>query len=250
LIPLYDWPRTLPSQFATSPTLDQLVENFNTWVDPAYNFEQFYQYVWNIDYAYANDSTYGLDVWGRIVGIGRVVSLEGGSFFGFQEAGDRTGFNQSPFWNGIPITTNFTLTNEAYYNLILAKAASNITNGSIPAINSILLALFPGRGNAYVTDGGNSQAGIWFGFQEAGDRTGFNQGPFSDYAPSLPANMTLTYVFDFPLEPFEMAIVKSGVLPKGAGVRASVVINVPNTHSGQLNETWRQWPLTATGTTP
>jgi hypothetical protein len=219
---MWDFPRTLVSEYATSPTLVQLVTNFNTWVDPRYNLEQFYNLIWNIDSAVANNSTYGLDVWGRIVGIGRVLTIGTGTYFGFQEAGDRTGFNQAPFYAGQPTTENYTLTNEAYYNLILAKAATNITNNSIPAVNAILRALFPGRGNCWVSDGANNFAGTCFGFQEAGDRTGFNQQPFYDRLPRPPDNMTIVYNFDFDLEPFEVAIVvNSGVLPKGCGVKAS-----------------------------
>jgi hypothetical protein len=70
--------------------------------------------------------------------------------------------------------------------LILAKAASNLTNGSIPAFNSILMNLFPNRGNIYVVD---------------------NQ------------NMTMVVVSSFHLLPFEVAIiVTSGVLPVPCGV--------------------------------
>jgi Protein of unknown function (DUF2612) len=217
-----NFPRTLISQYATSPTLVQLITNINTWIDPSFNFNQFYDLVWDLDSALANDSTYGLDVWGRIVGVDRQLDVGVGSYFGFQEAGDRTGYNQSPFYAGQPTTEIYSLTNQVFYTLILAKAASNITNGTIQAINAILRSLFPNRGNCYVTDGANSMAGIYFGFQEAGDRTGYNQGPFGDAMPTLPNNMTMVYVFEFPLEPYEVAIVtNSGVLPKPAGVLAT-----------------------------
>ena len=217
-----NWPRTLISQYATSPTLVQLITNINTWIDPSFNFNQFYDLVWDIDSAAANDSTYGLDVWGRIVGVSRYLNVGVGSYFGFQEAGDRTGFDQSPFYAGQPTTEVYELTNQVFYTLILAKAAANITNGTIQAINAILRSLFPDRGNCWVTDGANSAAGIWFGFGEAGDRTGFDQGPFGDLMPSLPNNMTMVYTFDFPLYPYEVAIVtNSGVLPKPVGVLAT-----------------------------
>jgi hypothetical protein len=112
------------------------------------------------------------------------------------------------------------LTDPVYRQLILAKAAFNITDGSTRAINAILMTLFADRGNCWVTDGRNVGPGS-FGFGEAGDRVGFGQGPFGDLLYStLQGNMTLTYVFTFPLEPFEKAIVQSGVLPKPTGVQA------------------------------
>jgi hypothetical protein len=219
-----NWQQTVISQYSNSTQFLALLESLNEWIDPNQNFENFYTLVWNVlnpDEDVTSDAyTYGLNVWGRIVNIGRTLPLEsGGPYFGFGEAGDRVGFGQGPFWGGPTITTNYTLSNPDYRRLILAKAAFNITNGSIPAINQILLNLFPGRGNAYVTDGANGPIGIWFGFGEAGDRVGFGQGPFGDNRVGA-ANMTLTYVFDFPLQPFEVAMVLSGVLPKPTGVKA------------------------------
>lgn len=186
---MQDFEQTIISQFANSPTLVQLVSNFNTYLDPTANLDAFYNLVWNVDTAQG----YGLDVWGRIVGVGRVLQVASGVYFGFAEADDssETPFNQAPFYSGSQTTGNFALTDEAYRTLIYAKALANISDGSIPGINQILLNLFPGRGNCYVTDG---------------------------------QNMTMTFTFSFTLSPVEFAIVsQSGVLPKPAGVSASVV---------------------------
>jgi hypothetical protein len=76
-----------------------------------------------------------------------------------------------------------------------------------------------------VSEGG-SVAPYEFGFGEAGDRLRFAEtdadaGPFGDLISIAPTNMTLQYNFDFPLEPFEIAMVKSGVLPKPTGVTPS-----------------------------
>jgi hypothetical protein len=134
--------------------------------------------------------SHGLDVWARIVGVVRVVTLESGVFFGFSGSNGPSGtpFNNAPFYEGDLTTNNFTLTDDTFRQLIYAKAAANITNGSIPALNAILMnILFPNRGNAYVADG---------------------------------LNMTMTYTFEFALQPFEMAIVQnSGVLPRSTGVQ-------------------------------
>src|SRR6266566_2744681 len=137
-----DFDKTVISQYSNSLIITQLITNLNQYIDPSANLDQFYNLIWNIDTAQG----YGLDVWGRIVGVNRVLQIAAGSFFGFQEANDRTGFNQSPFYAGQPTTTSFSLTDQAYRKLIFAKAAANITDSSIPAINQLLMNLFPNRG--------------------------------------------------------------------------------------------------------
>lgn len=214
-----NWYDTVTSQFATAPTLLQLIRSFNDAVGPDYNLEQFYDNIWNIGNTAQGA---GLDVWGRIVGVNRNLQVAASNWFGFAEAGSSVEpFGQGAFYSGESLTSTYALTDQAYLTLIFAKAAANITNCSIPAINAILMALFPGRGNAYVTDGSNVTGTKWFGFEESGDAAGFNQEPFF-YNGAVLSNMTLTYVFEFPLQPFEASIVEtSGVLPKPVGVKAS-----------------------------
>jgi hypothetical protein len=214
-----NWRQTILSQFQSSPKLVSLLDAISQWLGPETNYENFYQLVFNVDLAAKNDSTYGLDVWGRIVNIPRTLTLAGPQTFGFGEAGDRVGFGQGPFFEAAGETSqNFVLTNAVYYQLILAKAAYNITGGSTQAINAIMMRLFQDRGNCYVTDGRNVGPQS-FGFGEAGDRLPFGQGPFGDLLfNSLPNNMSLVYTFEFPLQPFEQAIVQSGVLPRPTGV--------------------------------
>jgi hypothetical protein len=133
------------------------------------------------------------------------VSYDFGTYFGFEEAGDRSGFSgsgytQDSFEDGQHILTTFTVDDKTYRYLIFAKAALNLTNGSVPAINQILMDLFPGRGNASVLDGSEKLTQL--------QRLALGQ-------------LTVTYVFEFALEPIEVAIVySSGVLPRPAGVRA------------------------------
>lgn len=186
----FQWQATVISQYQCSPTLNRLIENLDEYIDPAGDFEAFYGLVWNVDTAQG----WGLDVWGRIVGVTRVLHVSAtAESFGFEEGGttDYTGFGRAPFYGGGFITSNFSLSDPAFRTLILAKALANITDGSIPALNQILLNLFPGRGNCYVVDGND---------------------------------MTMTYTFTFVLTPVERAIVaQSGVLPKSTGVAQSVV---------------------------
>lgn len=209
---------TVISQYANSPILMQLILNINGYLDPTANLDLFFDNIWNVDTAVGE----GLSIWGRIVGVNRILQVEVGEWFGFAEAlpGSET-FGQGSFYSGAQLTENFSLSDETYRLLILAKAAANITNGSIPAINQILLSLFPHRGNCYVTEGGTP--GTWFGFAESLNADGWNQASFYD-GESIPT-MVMAYTFEFPLSPVELAIVQnSGVLPKSTGVKASVVL--------------------------
>lgn len=181
--------RTVVSQYNSSPTLTQLIEAANQWIDPAVDIDAFYDQLWNIDTAVG----YGLDTWARIVGVGRVLAVAGTKYWGYNEATSVSAdpYGQSPFYSGQKLTDNVILDDSGFRTLILAKALSNICDGSIAGINAVLLLLFPGRGNCYVTDG---------------------------------RDMTMTYRFAFQLTPLEITIAQaSGILPKPAGVQATVV---------------------------
>jgi hypothetical protein len=188
-IPAFDVWTTILNQYANSETLVALCTNMGQYVDPTLNLDEFYDTIFNVDTAVG----YGLDVWGRIVGTnGRVLQLPGsGSFFGFEEAGAGSfGFGQQPFYFGGGVTNNFTLSDATYRPLVLVKALANICDGSIPAVNQLLLNLFPGQGNSYVADG---------------------------------LNMTETFTFSAPLSTVQLAIVQnSGVIPRTSGVTALV----------------------------
>ena len=214
-----NWRQTVLSQYSQSPRIVGLLDAIDQWISPDQNFQNFYDSIWNIDTAVG----YGLDVWGRIVGISRILQVQNLTYFGFAEAIGSLAFNDGSFYTGANLTSSYSLLDEEYRYLILAKAAFNITNGTIPAINSLLLSLFPNRGNCYVVDGDNTVlTGQWFGFAEAQDVFPFNEGVFFSGIQELgTGNMTLTYVFQFPLTPIEVAIVEnSGVLPKPVGVKA------------------------------
>lgn len=209
---------TVISQYANSPALTYLVQEFQNWLDQTQNLDSFYDHIWNIQTA----DNYGLDVWGRIVGVVRTLQVTVGSYFGFKEATPGSlPFNQGPFYIGQQLTQNYNLSDTQFRRVILAKAAFNITNGSIPAINQIMLNLFPLRGNCYVTEG--NKPGSYFGFQEA-QANPFNTYPF--YNGEKTPSMTMTYTFTFPLTPVEIAIVnQSHVLPKPTGVLATTILS-------------------------
>lgn len=191
-IPTFDYWNTVISQYANSPILTQLISNFFQYVDQTENFNNLFDFFWNVDTAQGA----GLDHWGAIVGVGRVLNIvNDGKYLGFEEATSISAdpFGQSPFYSGAPVTTNFALSDSAYRVLIFAKALANVSDGSIKSINQLLLNLFPNRGNAYVTDDGV---------------------------------MNMTYTFQFALTPVEAAIVtQSNVLPKPSGVNVTYVQN-------------------------
>lgn len=179
------------SQYANSPILLTILENFCEAMDPWPLINEFYNFLWNVNTAVG----YGLDVWGRIVGVTRVLEIAEGRFMGFEEQNGSTDpFNTSPFFAGSQSGASFSLSDDAFRLLILVKALANITDGSTKSINTILRTLFSGNGNAYVADNGN---------------------------------MTMTYTFDFPLSPVQSAIInQSGVLPRSTGVSATVSVPI------------------------
>jgi hypothetical protein len=188
-IPAFNWLRTVISQYANSATLLQLIESFDECVDQTANIDAFFDLIWNVDTAQG----YGLDVWGRIVGVTRTLQVASAIYLGFASQSPTVGaYNEGILYSGTPATGNYQLTDSAFRTLILAKALANICDGSTPSINQLMLNLFPGRGDCYVTDN---------------------------------HNMTMTYTFKFALTPVEISIVEqSGVLPKTVGVAALFVI--------------------------
>ena len=192
--------KTLISQYANSPTIVSLLNSMDEWINPCADLEQFYTVVWNLPTAQG----FGLDIWGRIVGVTRYLNVPSTeTYIGFGEAYTAptasTGvqpLGQAPFYSGhAAATQTYELTDDAFRTLILAKAASNISDGTAASINNLLLLLFAGRGRCYCNDLGAMQ-------------------------------MRLT--FEFSLQPFEQAILtQSGVIPRPAGVQLFLA-EVPN----------------------
>lgn len=174
-------------QYEASPVINKLIdyrsEYFSEWSN------QFYDMVWNVDTAQG----FGLDIWGRIVVIGRDLEVQDGEYFGFDSDPTKSWqpFDQAPFYTGQRQTYTYKLTDQAYRALILTKALTNISATDYKSLNRSLMSLFPGRGNAYVKKTGT---------------------------------MELQYVFEFYLEPWEVSIIiTDGILPRPAGVKVDVV---------------------------
>lgn len=188
-----DVQKTVLSQYACAPSLNTLIAAWNQALDPTNLIETWYTQVWNLETAQG----YGLDVWGRIVGVQRVLTLSDQSVFGFAEAQDLTEqpFNSAAWYNGTVTTSNYRLSDTAFRQLIQAKALANVTDGSVVSLNTILMTLFAGQGDAWVQDNGS---------------------------------MSMTYTFNFAPSPVQIALIQtSGVLTRPAGVHVQYAIQLP-----------------------
>src|SRR5262249_13157671 len=106
-IPVFDPWATIISQYANSESLTDLITSFNAALDPAECLDSFLDFYVNVMTAQGN----GLDIWGRIVGVGRTISIIAGStFFGFEEASSWTNFyGPGTFFSGASVANTFTL---------------------------------------------------------------------------------------------------------------------------------------------
>ncbi len=185
---------TVITQYRNSPRIMQLATNLSQNFNVARDFQNWFNTVFNVRTA----KGFGLDIWGRIVGVKRTFNgPAGGPYFGPGDNSnpqDKVGFNQAPLASpNSPIGTTYTLGDEAFRVLILCKAMTNIAGATMPALNAILKTLFADSGDAYVLT--NNQ-------------------------------MDITYVLNFAPTPVQSAILaQSGVLPIPTGRVVTIHIN-------------------------
>lgn len=203
-------------QYAASPVINKLIEDRATYFPNSWQ-DQFYDVVWNVNTAQG----FGLDIWGRIVVIGRNIQIPVVNYFGFTTTPAQSWdpFGQESFYTGPTATTTFTLGDNAYRVLVLAKALANISSTDSPSLNRVINQLFPGRGRAWVNDLGS---------------------------------MSMRFVFEFALEPWEMAVlVNGGVLPRPAGVGATIAQIPVETfgfaEAGEGSQPFNQAPFLSNG---
>lgn len=128
--------RTIQSQYGASPHIIGIVEAAAKQLDPTGDIKTFYDKVFNPLTA----EGVGLDIWGRIVGASRYLTVDNEDFFGFYGS-QLNPFNNAPFFISGD-TDCFRLIDSAYRDLIFLKAAANIGNATLPSIKEILSALF------------------------------------------------------------------------------------------------------------
>jgi len=128
--------KTIQSQYGASPHIIGIVKAAAEQLDPSTDIETFYNEVFNPKTAHG----VGLDVWGRIVGANRYLTVDNEDFFGFLGS-LLNPFDQVPFYiHGD--TDHYRLADEAYRTLIFLKAAANIGNATLPSLKEILTTLF------------------------------------------------------------------------------------------------------------
>jgi len=191
---MIDVEKTIISQYGNSATITRLIRDMNGYLDPRSDFDNFFNFVWNVDTAQG----FGLDIWGRIVDIGRNLTIpENPLYFGFNEALPGSyPFEEQPFYVNSGETQTYRLSDSAYRTLILVKALSNISSMTAPSLNRLLQNLFAGRGRCYVNDLGS---------------------------------MSIRFTFEFQLTPVELSILTySRAIPRPAGVLVSLfVVELP-----------------------
>ena len=111
------------SQYAHSPNILNLIKGFEEMLDAKGDIEQFYNNIFNITTA----NTMGLNVWGKILNIPRILKVDG---------------------------INYELENGLYRLLLLTKAMANVSDCTIPNLTRLLNYLFKERGTVYVFDTG------------------------------------------------------------------------------------------------
>lgn len=175
---------TILSQYANSPILMRLIGELTDAIDPGANIEQFYKLVMNLHTA----KGFGLDVWGRIVGIDRNIGISDsqGEYFGFADG--FYPFNNRPFFAGNNKKDG--ISDNAYRHLIIMKALANIIYATAPNINKMLKVAFDNRRCYYLITG----------------------------------PMQAQYVFEFKLTVVERFIVNNmNILPHPCGVTVDIV---------------------------
>ena len=192
--PGINWQQAILMQYRNSPRIVQLASNFAQALNTPRDLQNWFTNVWNV----ATARGFGLDIWGRIVGVKRLLELPNpAQVFGFGDGAnpaDKVGFNQAPFAPpNTPEGNSVLLPDNTFRMLILAKAMSNIAGTTLPALNTILKFLFQDQGEAYaLTDN----------------------------------NQNLTFVFNFQPTVQQSAILfQTGVLPSPCGVNVSTQVN-------------------------
>lgn len=173
--------KTIVSQYANSHILCDLIKVMNITIDPNKNIRDFYKIFWNVETA----EGFGLDFWGKVVGIERHFYLTAeDEFVGF--ANGFTPFNQGSWASDGVIDKKYILDDDTYRKVILLKAFRNIIYATFPNINELLRIMFQKRGRAYIIKNNT---------------------------------MSARYVFEFALLPIERAIIRqTNILPIPSGV--------------------------------
>ena len=128
---------TIQSQYGASVHIRGIVEAFAVDIDPNGDVDLFYDKIFNLDTA----EGVGLDIWGLIVGVPRLMLIEGDDYFGFFGSLLQP-LDQAPFYESNHLGNYYRLNDDAYRELIYYKALSNISDSTAESQNRLLSKLF------------------------------------------------------------------------------------------------------------
>ena len=140
----WDIAETVQSQYATSKRMRAVIDAFWQAIDPKSDIDLLYRKLVNPRTA----EGYGLDVWGRIVAIGRsyLAVDDDTPYFGFDPPegvkNERlNSFGNAPFYK--TIYGKVRLADTMYRTYVFLKALINISNSSLAGLNRMVKLLFP-----------------------------------------------------------------------------------------------------------
>lgn len=133
------------SQYGNSPTIKALIRAMYDDINPAMDFQTFYDNIFNLDTA----TGIGLDIWGRILGIGRDIDFDSvfplTPLLGYRKA-QLNPWNQGVFYTPSNVhdgtMTQANLTDGRYRDLLKFKAYVNIGKGTLHALNDASYKVF------------------------------------------------------------------------------------------------------------
>ena len=210
------------SQYAASPRITSLLVRQAALLDPGKDLMLWYDSMFNPRSAEGA----GLDNWGRIVGIGRMLRVQNTEFFGFSYQGLNP-MDQAPFWNDADAEGMYPLSDEAYRFLIFYKAMTNIGRGDMASLNAMLQLLFEeehGPNACFVLETGPMEIKAVFLFE----LTAYEQSLLSSYGLlDRPAGVGFSWLQINPFATFGFS--GSGLQPFDRGVFTPFVEQSPAT---------------------
>ena len=140
----WDIAETVQSQYATSKRMRAVIDAFWNAINPKSDIDLLYRKLVNPRSA----EGYGLDVWGRIVAIGRsyLAVDDGTPYFGFDPPegvkNERLNtFGNAPFYK--QIYGKVRLADPMFRTYVFLKALINIGDSSLASLNQAVKLLFP-----------------------------------------------------------------------------------------------------------
>lgn len=140
----WDIAETVQSQYATSKRMRAVIDAFWQAINPKSDIDLLYKKLVNPRTA----EGWGLDIWGRIVAIGRAyLAVEDDTpYFGFDPPGDVVNprldnFGNAPFYK--QVLGKVRLGDTAFRTYVFLKALINISNSSLASLNRMVKLLFP-----------------------------------------------------------------------------------------------------------